>query len=255
MIDLHCHIIPGIDDGAKNDEVFLEMARIAMEDGISTIIATPHHSRTYDNKIEDVRAMVELYNKLLKRKNMKLNIIAAQEIHIRKDLIKRLDDKEISTIGNTSYMLIELPFDKLPDFAIDIIYELRIRGITPIIAHPERYDYVIKDVTILNKFIEEGCLFQVNAMSIRGELGKKIKNTVEFLMKSNLVDFIASDSHNETIKKPMIKDVINSVDDKTKNRVKKNMKNLFTNNYKISKHQIIEKEREGVLKRLKKKFF
>lgn len=252
MVDLHCHILPGIDDGAKNEKDFFDMINIAIKDGISLIITTPHHSRHFTNKISDVRDMVKRYNEILSEKNLNIKLVAGQEVHIRSNLIEMLDNGDIQPIENTNYMLIEFPFDKLPSYAIDIIYELRVRGIIPIIAHPERYTYVMNDETLLNDFIREGCLFQINAISLRGDFGKKVKATADKLVKNNIVDFIASDSHNTGKKAPIISDVIKSLDKDKKLKIKRNMENFFDPNYNIPKHKEIEKE--GFFSRMKSIF-
>jgi protein-tyrosine phosphatase len=209
MIDIHAHILPKIDDGADSLDTFFQMIDIASKDGIKTIIATPHFLEgRFENKFEDVKSSVETVLTMLKEKNLDINIIPGQEVMISQNLIKHFQNQLVQPIQNTNYMLLELPFNEIPSYTFDILYELKIRKITPIIAHPERYVEIIKNPSKINQFIEEGCLFQLNASSILGHHGKDIKKTAETLIKYNIIDFVASDSHDVKYRRPKIKESI-----------------------------------------------
>ncbi|SEF56155.1 protein-tyrosine phosphatase [Caloramator fervidus] len=212
MLDIHSHIIPKMDDGADSLETFLEMAKIAQDDGIKMIVATPHFLEgKYENSFDDIQKSVLDLNNYIKRKNINIEIIAGQEVMISKNLISYLEEGLISPIKDTNYILIELPFDKIPSYTFDVLYELKIRNIIPIIAHPERYLEIIKNPEKINDFIDEGYLFQLNSSSFIGLFGKDVKNTAEKLLRYNVIDFLGSDSHDAKYRKPKIKNALERI--------------------------------------------
>lgn len=206
MIDIHCHILPGIDDGPKDIETSLKMLKIAEEDGISKIIATPHFYRGfYENEYQDVEKKVKELNEASKENNINVEILPGQEIFLDKHTLEDYKSGAIKGLNNSKYMLIELPPDILPGYVLDMIYELKLLGVKPIIAHPERYVYVMEDIHILNSFIKEECFFQLNSGSITGVFGKSIQKTAIKLIKNGICDFVASDAHTERRRKPELK--------------------------------------------------
>lgn len=203
MIDIHCHIIPGIDDGAKNLDTSIEMLRIAEKDGIKKIIATPHFYRgRYENHYCDIKEKVLELNKEAKLRGINVEIFPGQEIFLDKYTIDYYKKGIIKGLNDSKYLLVETDMLKMPRDTLDIIYELKLLGAKPIIAHPERYEYIIENLTELNKFIEEGCALQLNAGSFLGIFGKKVKKTAEKIIKNGVGDFIASDAHSTGIRKP-----------------------------------------------------
>lgn len=196
MIDIHCHIIPSIDDGSKDMDCSIEMAKMAYEDGVEKIIATPHfYPGRYENSFETIENNLAILNKELKSRNIDLDIFPGQEVFLEKNLLNLYKDGILNTLNKSKYMLIETEFVKYPKECIELIYELKIQGIKAIIAHPERYSYVHKNLEILNDFIEEGCLFQLSAGSILGLYGKDCERTSKALIENGLCDFVASDAH------------------------------------------------------------
>lgn len=196
MLDIHCHIVPNIDDGADSLETSLKMLKIAEEDNAKFIIATPHFWRGYyENAYLDVVKKVEYLNKKIVENKMDIKILPGQEIFLDNNTNKLYKEGIVNCLNGSKYMLIELPMMDMPKDALDNIYELRIKGITPILAHPERYKYIIEEPSNINKFIKEGCLIQINTGSIKGIFGKKIKKTAEILIKHGICSFIASDAH------------------------------------------------------------
>lgn len=214
MIDIHSHILPGIDDGADNIEIFLKMIKIAKQDGIEKIIATPHYvSGMYENTYDRVLSETERMKEIICHNGINLELIPGQEVYLDKYSIDLYKEGKIKGINGSPYLLCEFPMDYLPDNALDIIYELQIAGAKIILAHPERYIYFIKDLTLVNDFIKEDCLFQINSGSIEGIFGKEIKKTAGLLIKSGICDFIASDAHSAGARSPRIKDTINTAED------------------------------------------
>lgn len=198
MIDIHSHIIPDIDDGSQSLEMTLEMLRNAEIDGTRTIIATPHFCRGYgEEEYSKVREKVSNLNEKCREAGINIDIKYGQEVYYSERILDDYKQGNIGTIDDTKYMLFELPMRKLDNDMFDIIYELQVMGIKLILAHPERYKFIIDKPSIINKFIEEGILFQMNAGSISGKFGKSVKKTAEILLKNGIYNFIGSDAHND----------------------------------------------------------
>ena len=196
MIDIHSHILPGIDDGSKNMEMSIKMLKIAKASGTKIIVATPHYIRgRYENHYDEISILHQELKLAAIDADINIEILLGQEVMLDKYALNLCKEEKIRGINGTSYMLIEFPMDKLPRDAMDLIYELRILDIKPILAHPERYEYIIEAPTAINDFIEEGCLFQINAGSIQGLFGKKVQKCAKLLVREGLINFIASDAH------------------------------------------------------------
>ena len=199
MIDIHCHILPGIDDGAKDLNDSFEMARQAQSQGITRIVASPHHKNgSFDNNFQDILTGVNLLNKELTREGIDIEILPGQEVRIYGEMEEDLD-VDLLTVNNSGvYMLIEFPSSHLPRYANKLLFDLQLKGIVPIIVHPERNREIMEDPSKLYRLIKEGSLSQVTASSVTGRMGKKIKKFSLDLLSHNLAHFIASDSHNTT---------------------------------------------------------
>ncbi|GAA0182406.1 exopolysaccharide biosynthesis protein [Clostridium sediminicola] len=209
MLDIHSHILPGIDDGSKDIDTTLEMLRIAKSDGIDKIIATPHFYKfNYENSYSDVVELIKKVSERAKDKNIDIEILPGQEVYLDKFTLDLYNNGNIGTLNNSQYMLVELQPSKLEPHILDIIYELRVKGITPIIAHPERYVFVHNNLSSLNDFIREGCLFQINTGSIAGIYGKKLKRITKKLLDKNICDFIATDAHSIGVRKPQMNKIL-----------------------------------------------
>ncbi|WP_394172432.1 tyrosine-protein phosphatase [Guptibacillus hwajinpoensis] len=199
MIDIHCHILPGIDDGAKDTSESVEMARQAVSQGITQVVATPHHKNgSFDNALHDVLTKVSELNSDLQREGINLEILPGQEIRLYGEMIDDLDI-DLLTVNNSGvYLLVEFPSSHLPRYANKLLFDLQLKGIVPIIVHPERNREIMENPSKLYQLIKEGALSQVTASSVTGSMGKKIKKFSLDLISHNLAHFIASDSHNTT---------------------------------------------------------
>lgn len=152
----------------------------------------------FEVEYKDVIKRAEELKKIVKENNIHINIYVGQEVYYSKNLLEYYNDKIIGTINNTKYMLIELPMLEFDiDEVINTIYELQIRGIVPIIAHPERYKPFIKKPSMINSLIKEGMLFQMNTGSIVGDFGKDVKKTAAKYLEHNVYSFIGSDAHRD----------------------------------------------------------
>lgn len=197
LIDIHSHILPGLDDGAQDLEVSLEMARAAAADGISKIIATPHViSDDFPNDREKIMEALYLFRQTLQQEKIPLEILPGGEYRLEADLPQRLKSGEIITLNDKgSYLLVELPGTILPPFFEQVMYEIQLQGVTPIIAHPERNFVIMENPRIIKEMTDRGILAQITAASIIGDFGKDIKKSAWQLIKQGSAHFIASDSH------------------------------------------------------------
>ncbi|WML41549.1 CpsB/CapC family capsule biosynthesis tyrosine phosphatase [Neobacillus sp. OS1-2] len=196
MIDIHCHILPGIDDGAKNVEDSLNMAKEAVKEGIHTIIATPHLNSQYDNRKPSILKKVEELNQSLQEANINMRILPGQEPRIFGEILADLETGDIQTLNDSQYVFIEFPSSHVPRYTEKLLFDIQVKGLTPIIVHPERNAELIERPETLYKLVEKGALTQVTASSLCGYFGKKIKNYSMQLIESNQTHFIASDAHN-----------------------------------------------------------
>lgn len=206
MIDIHTHILPGLDDGAGNTVESLAMARIALEDGIHTIVATPHVlPGVFDNDKNKILSATAELNQVLKENNIAVNILSGAEYRLEPDLSKRLSQGELLTINNNHrYLLVELPSAFIPEYTAQTLYEIQLQGVTPIIAHPERNAGFIARPAALQELISRGVLAQITSTSITGSFGKNIKLTAWAFIKQGLAHLISSDAHSSTGRAPLL---------------------------------------------------
>lgn len=198
FVDLHCHILPGIDDGAQTIEDSLFMARAAVSEGISHILCTPHYNNGhYLNKKNDIITSVAHLQEVLDEQEIPLTLFEGQEIRISPDLSRRMVKDEILFADlNNTYILIEFPFATVPDYAHGVLSELCRNGHRPIIVHPERNNIFLEQPKRLDPFIEMGCLTQVTNGSYIGQFGKKIQRVTKQMIKHNQAHMLSSDAHN-----------------------------------------------------------
>lgn len=195
LVDLHCHILPAIDDGSPSLEASLELARQAVADGIRYILATPHHmDRHYLNHASDVVAAVEAFQAELDVNDIPLTIFPGQEVHLNGQLMENIDDLLGMDTGR-HYLLLELPHEMVPSYLDEMIFQLSCEGITPVIAHPERNAQIIAEPQRLYKLAENGILAQVTATSLVGTFGEQVQRTAKEFVKCGLVQVVASDAH------------------------------------------------------------
>lgn len=197
MIDIHSHILPGIDDGALTMEEAISMARLAVDEGIKKVIATPHHQNgRFFNSKQDILEKVEELNDVLQRENIPLEVLPGQEIRIYGSLLDDFDKGDILTLNHTNYLFVELPSGHIPRYTERLLFEIQLKRMTPIIVHPERNAEILKNPERLLNFIKKGALTQLTAGSVTGHFGKKVQKFSMQLIEANSIHFIASDAHN-----------------------------------------------------------
>lgn len=227
-IDIHCHIIPGIDDGAQNDNVAINMLRVAQKNGTRFIIATPHyvHGNTRYGFGTIVEKCAEL-NKLASSNGIDIIVHPGCEVFITPELIELYEQKLVDTLNGSRYMLVEFPMMSIPSYSDEILYKLQLKGIIPIIAHPERNSVIQSNPELLENLVERGILSQVNSRSIVGMNGREVKKTALSLLKKGLVHFIASDAHSDGTRNPDLRKAVRFIEKKFGAKVRED---LFTNN-------------------------
>ncbi len=200
MVDIHCHILHGVDDGSGNMTDSLEMAQLAASKGTKAIFATPHcnmphfFENFWNAEFEQKFAALQ---KMLKDHGVKTAVYCGQEIYLEEGFIQLLARNELMTLNRSRYALVELDFYERSDEAYKKIEALVSEGYVPIVAHPERYAFVGEDKDAVRKLRSRGALIQINAGSLSGEFGIVPKRTAEELLKKRLADFVASDAHSQ----------------------------------------------------------
>ncbi len=220
FIDIHSHILPGIDDGARDINESLKLISDLKKLGFSKIIGTPHvYPGLYDNS---KKSIVKSFNVLIKKNDTDINISYGCEYMIDFGLVLKAKKKSLITIKE-KYVLIELGFMSAPIDYLDILFQIKISGYVPILAHPERYSYLSKNDFF--KIRNIGCHFQANLFSLTNFYGLKTTNTLKMLYQNNLVDFVGSDIHNFNSMTEFSKKIKINNYDKIEGSIEKN--NLF----------------------------
>ena len=199
MIDLHCHILPNMDDGADSWETSLNMCRQASNKGIKTIVATPHTlNGIYDNHPKDIEEKVKILNQKIKENNIPLKILPGSEVHLCADIIEAIKKKEILTLNKSDYILLEFPHTQIPLHIEEILFQIQIMGITPILSHVERNLKFQQKPALLSRLIQKGALAQITAASLCGFFGPIPKKISQKFLSEELVYSIASDAHTDS---------------------------------------------------------
>lgn len=199
MIDIHSHILPGIDDGAQSITDSLAMAQEAVRQGITAIVATPHHRNgKYDNIKSDIIRYTNGLNERLQEEDIPLTVLPGQETRINGDMIQDIENGELASLNDTKYLFVEFASNHVPRYAKQMLFDIQVAGYIPVIVHPERNSAIIQHPSILHEFVQKGALSQVTAASIAGKFGKNIQKFSHQLVEANLTHFLASDAHNTT---------------------------------------------------------
>ncbi len=197
MIDLHNHILAGVDDGAADMEESLAIARQFLSEGVATVAATPHLDALNGRGPSgpDVRERVQALNRALGEAEIGLAVLPAQEIFLTPDVPALLERGAAIPVAGGPWVLLELPFDHRPLYLDDTLFRLELAGYRPILAHPERYTFVRNDSTSLDDAVGRGLLLQLTAPSLLGEYGASIRRTAEHLLRAGMYGLAASDRH------------------------------------------------------------
>ena len=204
MIDLHSHILPELDDGARSLEEALAMARMAVDSGVTAMAATPHCAR---GRAGEVLAGWQLLAEALREARIPLKLFPGMEIYGTRDTARLLTEGKLLTLNGSRYPLVEFDFQGTGWEETRILQELREAGFRPVAAHPERYDWIRRDPGLLDRWIRMGCLIQVNRGSLLGRFGRQARQMAMELVERGFVSAVASDAHSSRTRTPWMADV------------------------------------------------
>jgi protein-tyrosine phosphatase len=205
FIDIHCHLLPALDDGPAGWRESLEMARMAAADGIIAVVATPHQLGNYPHITAGIiRAQTARLTSMLEQNGISLELLPGADVRIDPDLPAKISSGEVLTLANRRrHVLLELPHEVY--IPLDrLLGELRSAGLTGILSHPERNQGILSRPDILSNLVDQGCLLQVTAGSLIGVFGSRIQNFAESMIKRGFVDFVASDAHGTKSRTPLL---------------------------------------------------
>ena len=202
MIDLHCHILPGLDDGPSNLDFSLAMARAAVESGTQLIVATPHIRADFDVDPVEIEPRVDLFNERLQRERLPLRVLPGAEIGWA--TAPELDDRQLArlSLGSGKRVLLESPYGKKPVDVEGIIAGLEERGFKAVLAHPERCPLFQRDIERLRSLVESGTLCSITAGSMAGRFGEPVRVFTVAMLRAGLVHDVASDAHDHIHRPP-----------------------------------------------------
>jgi protein-tyrosine phosphatase len=206
MVDLHCHVLPAIDDGSESLDQSLDFCRVALADGVDTLVATPHQKPgQFDNSPESIHQKVLELRQALAEAGVAVRIVEGAEVYCTHDLPQRIKERKVTTLNTSGkYLLLELPYQQFPLRPEETIFQLKLAGVTPVLAHPERIAFFTADMSRLETLIRLGCLTQVNAAAILGGFGGKARDYARRMLERGLVHVIASDAHDTQYRPPVL---------------------------------------------------
>src|SRR5215469_11932612 len=205
LIDLHSHLLPGIDDGAKDLATSLAMARVAAADGITTIACTPHIlPGVYNNSGPAIRRAVAQLAESIAKAGIPITLVSGADVHIVPDLDVQLLDGRALTLNNSRYLLLEPPHHVLPPRLDDLIFGLQATGYVPILTQPERLSWVEGHYDLIRRLVSSSVLMQITAGSVMGRFGRGPRYWAERMLDEGLCHLLATDAHNTEQRAPRL---------------------------------------------------
>lgn len=217
MIDLHAHILPGLDDGAQDIDDSLEMAEMAAESGVHILAATPHSNQRgrFENyNSPELNDIYQDFCRVLQQEKIPLKIVPGMEIMASEDMTDRIKNGRLTGLNRTRYHLIEFPFDAEPDWIGERLEDVWETGNIPLIAHPERYFCVQEYPVLVYEWLQMGCLTQINKGSLFGKFGRHARNLTEIMLENRLVTCVASDAHSPYMRTTYMRDAREYLEDR-----------------------------------------
>jgi protein-tyrosine phosphatase len=205
VIDLHCHMLPGIDDGAVDEDDALAMARIAVADGIQITACTPHiYPGMYENNGPAIQEAVRRFQEVLARHDIPLQLTYGADAHVCPDMVAGLKSGRIPTLAGSRYFLFEPPHFVAPPMLEETVFDVMASGYHPVLMHPERLSWIESHYPIMQRIAHAGCWMQLTAGSITGRFGPRVKYWSERMLDEGLVHVVASDAHNVRKRTPQM---------------------------------------------------
>ena len=205
MIDLHHHLLPGIDDGAVDLPMALEMARMAVADGIRTVACTPHiYPGLYENTGDGIRAAISSLQAELDAAGIALKLVEGADVHLAPGLIQGIRDRSVPTLAGSRYLLLEPPHHVAPPRFEDSVFQLMADGYVPVITHPERLSWIEQHYEVFQRLVHAGAWMQVTGGALVGRFGARPKYWAERMLDESLVHILATDSHHIDRRPPQL---------------------------------------------------
>jgi protein-tyrosine phosphatase len=212
FVDLHCHLLPGIDDGPKSWHVSLAMARQAVAEGIAIVVATPHQLGRYEgNSREQILDLVAEAQQQVNQAGLPLTILPGADVRIQEDLPELVQNGRVLTLADRrAHLLIELPHEHILPLG-NLIQALRRQGVDCILSHPERNGQLQQNPELLRPWVQQGCLIQVTAGSITSHFGAAPRRLTRWLFRENMVHFVSTDAHDPSNRPPLLRQAFKTV--------------------------------------------
>jgi protein-tyrosine phosphatase len=205
LIDLHSHILHGVDDGAKLLEDSIAMGRAAAEDGIHVMACTPHFMPgMYDNEAGDIRRRVQELNTVFEDQGIDVALVTGSDAHVRPDFVQALRNGEILTLHDSRYVLIEPPHNILPNRLDDLLFNIVAAGFVPILTHPERLKWIEREYDFIINAFKSGVWMQITAGSLTGKFGRRPEYWAQRMLSEGMIHILASDAHNLRSRPPIM---------------------------------------------------
>lgn len=250
MIDLHVHILPGLDDGARSVDEAVAMAQLALESGVDTIVATPHSNQEgrFENyNTSELTGAYERFCQVLRDEHLPLKILPGMEILASEEMGKKMEDGRLIGLNHSNYYLVEFPFDAEVWWMGEMLEEILERGKIPLIAHPERYYGVQEYPALVWEWLELGCYTQVNKGSLFEKFGRRVRHTVETLIENDLVTCVASDAHSPYMRTTYMGDVrdylVDWLGEEQAGRLLKRNAEIIINGGKVPGHGVMPQQK------------
>lgn len=212
MVDMHCHMLPGIDDGSGSLAVSLQMARMAVRDGIETVIVTPHQLGNYrHNTGPAIRRATSHFQDELNRHQIPLRVLPGADVRIEEAITQRINSGDVLSLGDhRKHVLLELPHELY--FPLEpILKQLKSARLFGILSHPERNQGLLRQRKIIGRLVDAGCLMQVTAGSLTGSMGPDCQEFAEWMLHEGLVHFVATDAHGIKYRRPLLRPAYDAV--------------------------------------------
>jgi protein-tyrosine phosphatase len=205
MFDLHCHILPGLDDGAPDLAVSLDMARMFIDDGVAAVACTPHMlPGLYHNSGPQIRVAIEQLRAALRESDLKLELVCGADAHITPDFVSKLKKGEILSLADSRYVLVEPPHHVAPVRLEQFFFEILVAGYVPILTHPERLTWINTQYAAIQRLAHAGTWIQLTAGSLTGDFGKSARYWAERMLDEGLVHLLATDAHDTKRRPPIL---------------------------------------------------
>lgn len=238
FIDIHCHIIPHVDDGAQDSLMTLDMIKIAYECGFRGMIATPHYEvGKYDENQQEILDNYEKIKKMTEEKFPDFKLYLGHEVFYSYGVVEALEEKKINTLADSRYVLIEFSPNDTYKHIKRSLYEVINNGYIPVLAHTERYEEVMADLDNVETLVDAGVYIQINSRTIAGDYGRGIRRKVLKLIKNGLIHFVATDTHSNGRRSPDIRECMKYLLKKTDEETVKRL--LITNPQKLIANEYI----------------